>query len=229
VKKTNILLPSWDPQHVEASKASEINQNTVKTIAIISSKGGTGKSTIAVNLLVAAHLSGQRCQVIDLDQQGSATEWADKRSSETLEVVETNPKRLSKILDRARETGIELAILETPGQTTADFFEVADLVIIPTSPSGFDVNAIAITLTMAANSPAKYGVIFNRIRPQSNAEKLEGELRAEGVTVGPSLCLRKDFEISAEGRGVLEINPKGAAAKEIGELYEWAMGELERG
>ncbi len=198
----------------------------MKVVSIISSKGGTGKTTVAVNLLVAAHQKGKKCLAIDLDAQGSATEWADSRGREHLEVVETNPKRLSKVLERVRQEGYELVFLDTPGQATAEFFEVSDLIIIPTGPGGFDVKAIASTVGMAANSEVQYAVVFNRIRPQVNAMKLEEELRSEGVMVGPSLSYRKDFETSADGRGVLEIAPKGAAAKEIQKLYVWMMEVL---
>jgi chromosome partitioning protein len=48
-------------------------------LAIVSQKGGVGKSTIAVHLAAEAHTQGQRVLLLDLDPQGSAMEWANRR------------------------------------------------------------------------------------------------------------------------------------------------------
>jgi chromosome partitioning protein len=43
-------------------------------------KGGKGKTTIGVNIAAAAHLSGRRTLVLDLDRQGSALDWYSARA-----------------------------------------------------------------------------------------------------------------------------------------------------
>jgi chromosome partitioning protein len=48
---------------------------TARTIAIWHEKGGTGKSTTAVNLASALAARGRRVLVVDLDPQGTATDW----------------------------------------------------------------------------------------------------------------------------------------------------------
>ncbi len=68
----------------------------VRTIAVISQKGGTGKSTIAIHLAVAAHLAGHRCAVVDLDPQASARKWGDKREADGPEVVGEAPCRTAQ-------------------------------------------------------------------------------------------------------------------------------------
>ena len=47
----------------------------MKTVALLSQKGGTGKTTIATNLCVAAEREGHTTAFIDLDPQASATRW----------------------------------------------------------------------------------------------------------------------------------------------------------
>jgi Mrp family chromosome partitioning ATPase len=54
---------------------------TMKTVAIISQKGGAGKTTVAIHLAVAAEQHGLRTAVFDLDPQASATSWADRRKT----------------------------------------------------------------------------------------------------------------------------------------------------
>ena len=47
----------------------------MKTVAILSQKGGTGKTTLAVHLAVAAERRDVPVAVLDLDPQASAAEW----------------------------------------------------------------------------------------------------------------------------------------------------------
>ena len=51
-------------------------------IAVLSQKGGAGKTTIAVNLAVYAALQGASVAILDIDPQASASSWADLRESD---------------------------------------------------------------------------------------------------------------------------------------------------
>lgn len=55
----------------------------MRTIAITNNKGGSGKTTTTVNLAAAFAERGLRVLVVDLDPQGSATEWLGGRPTET--------------------------------------------------------------------------------------------------------------------------------------------------
>src|SRR5512144_884326 len=59
----------------------------MQTIAIISQKGGAGKTTLAVHLAVYAEQSGLTTAVIDLDPQATAAKWGDRREETPPEVI----------------------------------------------------------------------------------------------------------------------------------------------
>ena len=80
----------------------------MRTIAIISQKGGAGKTTLAVHLAVCAEQSGLTTAVIDLDPQATAAKWGDRREETPPEVISAQAARLAQLLTTAREGGADL-------------------------------------------------------------------------------------------------------------------------
>ena len=95
-------------------------------IAAISQKGGSGKTTLAVNLAVAADLAGHAAIVVDLDPQGSAALWGEIRQARLPVVVPARAGDLEDVLERA-----------------------ADLVVIPCRPSIFDLHSVETSFRLA--------------------------------------------------------------------------------
>lgn len=63
----------------------------MKAVAVLSEKGGAGKTTVTVNVGVAGVLAGLDVAIIDLDPQTSAADWADERGSEPEAVAIPRP------------------------------------------------------------------------------------------------------------------------------------------
>ena len=78
----------------------------MKTLAVLSRKGGTGKTTLALHLSVAAVQAGLTTLLVDLDPQASAVSWSDRRESETPVVISAHAARLPDLLQRAAENGV---------------------------------------------------------------------------------------------------------------------------
>jgi chromosome partitioning protein len=121
-------------------------------IAVLSQKGGAGKTTLATNLAAIAHLAGLRTLVIDCDRQGSALDWYAARSDGSalagLAVVRAD-KALSRPKFLALTTGYDVVLLDGPprlGDVTTAAATAADVVLIPTRPGPLDVWAAAETL-----------------------------------------------------------------------------------
>jgi chromosome partitioning protein len=125
----------------------------MRTIAFVSQKGGSGKSTIASSLAVAAHETSDKVCVIDMDPQGSLTNWATIRASRDIDVVASGAARLPALLASLEGIGVTLAILDTPGAEGAAStaaIRVADLNIVPSRPSLFDLWATDTSPTTGA-------------------------------------------------------------------------------
>ena len=84
----------------------------VKTIAVISQKGGNGKTTLAIHLAALAAES-QKVMVMDLDPQGSALEWASRRGDRPPDITAAHPASLAKEIERGREDGYILTVIDT--------------------------------------------------------------------------------------------------------------------
>ena len=85
----------------------------MKTIAVVSQKGGSGKTTLALHLAVASAAAGRNTAVIDLDPQTSAANWVDRRKADLPVVLSAHARRLSHEMQRVRETGGEVLYLDT--------------------------------------------------------------------------------------------------------------------
>lgn len=84
----------------------------MKTIAIVSQKGGAGKTTLALHLATAAEAAGLPAAIIDLDPQASAAGWGDSRQGEAPVVVALPHTRLPQGLQAATDGGAELVVID---------------------------------------------------------------------------------------------------------------------
>jgi chromosome partitioning protein len=202
-------------------------QFNMKTIAIISQKGGAGKTTISVHLAVAAERLGLQTALFDLDPQASASSWSDKRNSPSPAVVSAQAARLPNLLEQAASQSADLVIIDSaPNADSASLAaaRAADLILIPCRPSAFDLNAIGTTLNLAALAGKPAFVVFNAVPPVGRmGEEAKQALKAGGVNVAdPVLHHLVAFSHSAnDGRTAQELDPGGKAAAEIGELFAW--------
>ncbi len=125
----------------------------MQIMAIASQKGGAGKTTLAGHIAVQAERVGAGpVALVDADPQGSLADWWNERASETPVFVHTSLMRLRSDVERLRDLGIELLIVDTPPAITSTISEVigiSDLVVIPTRPSPHDLRSVARTVDLA--------------------------------------------------------------------------------
>ena len=205
----------------------------MKTIAIVSQKGGVGKTTTAIELGFAAHLVGMAVAIVDLDPQGTAAKWGDRRETDGPSVIGGQASRLSIILETARENGADLAIIDTPPSAEAialQVVKVADYVLIPTRPGGFDIEAIQTTLEMSEYAKRPASVLINSVptnRQHLGNTTLAG-LKERGFSVAPVMWMERAAfaDLGADGIPVLEKDPNSKASQEVTELFKWLCQEV---
>ena len=205
----------------------------MKIIAIVSQKGGAGKTTLAVHLATAAVAAGHRAAIIDLDPQATATSWGDRRTAPEPEVISGQAVRLPALIAAAQGNGADFLVLDTApnaDQTASLAARAADLVLIPCRPSTFDLEAIATTLLLAKAASKPAFVVLNAVPPRSSIGKeAAAELVAQGAQVAvPQLSHRAAFTHGViDGRTAQEFEPQGKAAEEIEALYTWLCGLMD--
>ena len=204
----------------------------MKTLAILSRKGGTGKTTLAVNLSVAAERAGHSTILIDLDPQASAAKWNDNREGDAPVVVAAPASRLPEVLKKAEDAGATLAILDTaPHTETAalDAAGVAEMALIPCKPALIDLQAITSTINVIriANVPAR--IVFNAVPPRG--DRVDQARTAVAVldvpcapcAIGDRVAFMDSYNA---GLTVTEYEPRGKASHEINDLYAYISSEM---
>lgn len=204
------------------------------TIAIISQKGGAGKTTLALHLAAAAQASGRVALVIDTDPQATASQWAAWRQEAPPEVIDSPPPRLAAKIAAAKEQGAELIVIDTPPHADSAAraaVEAADLVLIPCRPSAFDLSAIQTTAKLVQLLRRPAFVVFTAGPPNAPRIYQEAGELVDGFGTPPCPMLLPDRaayrHASAEGRTVMESEPAGKAAEEVRELYKWTCRQLD--
>lgn len=200
----------------------------MRTVAILSQKGGTGKTTISLHLAVAAQQAGQAAVVIDLDPQASSAGWKDSRAGEEPVVISAPASRLQQALKAAESGGADLVIIDTAphsGDVALAAAEAADLVLIPCRPGILDLRAIGTTARVVKLAGKPAYVVLNTVPPR--ASNVLADARAavavHGLDVAPMALQQRAAYAHAltAGQTAQEYERGGKAAEEIGSLYRW--------
>lgn len=205
-------------------------------ISLTTQKGGTGKSTLATSLAVAAEQAGERVLAIDCDDQRTLTAWAQSRNGKA-PMVATLPRsdQLADLLLQAKER-FTVVILDTPGRDSAlthITMMAADLCLIPIRPTKADAHGNRPTVDAAIRSHRRFAFILNQCATtiyNPRAEQMAAGLTSLGVLAEPMIGQRVDYQDAyAAGQGVTEYAPSGRAASEIHALWQWVSNEVNHG
>ena len=202
----------------------------MRTLALVTQKGGAGKTTLAACLAVVAAEAGERVIALDLDPQGSLAAWGDDRTADA-PAVDSLPAekvaQLPQVLAALAKQGYTLAVLDCAGiasTATNLAIKAADLCLIPTRPTRLDIRATKPTVEALMGLKRPFFFILNQCPPStrgSRASEAAVGLQIMGALVEPKMCQRADFQDAlAAGQGVTEYAPSSKAAEEVRQLWQ---------
>ena len=191
------------------------------TLILHTPKGGSGKSTIARELAVAASAEMQ-VAMADLDPQGTTTGWYQRREAAAPALVKLDPSRPSSAL---AEAGVGLLVVDTPPGQPAfirDLLGRADVVLVPVRPTPDDLLATAPIAASLAAHP-RWAFVLSQVPPRTRllASALR-QLAALGRVAPVQFTFRADFPAaSISGQAAVEFT--GKAAEEGAELWRYVQ------
>jgi len=204
-------------------------------VALVGNKGGTGKTTLCVNL--AAVLSASAPTVIlDADPQGSSLQWRELADSASAVAVLDAVDDVDEVIEASHREH-EYLVIDCPPSVfayqTARVLALCDVALIPVQPSPLDIWATVhiedkVTEARQTNPGLRALLVINQLEPRTRLSRLMRDALAElSLPVAETAIRRRVAYRSSvlDGRTVVDTGKRGnAAAEEISQLIEEVLG-----
>lgn len=181
------------------------------TVSTVNPRGGTGKSTVAVHLAVAAYRDGYTVTLLDADPQGSALDW-QRRTPNGYDAPDAQRIGDRTLAAAIGQTDAQLAVVDSParlGEQTGRVLTNSDLALVPVRPSGLDLWGTAEFLDVLSDHvedglEAAFVASQKDVRTTLSGE-LEDVLSRKGLPLLDGLASRVAYARSmSEGQTVLD-------------------------
>jgi len=197
-------------------------------ILVANPKGGSGKTTLSVNLAGYLAASGERVALLDLDRQKSATQWLALRDAGLPEI---------RLLAEGHGKGDGWLVIDSPaglhGKNLEHALKLAHKVIVPVAPSLFDIRASQDFLAAlhaektVRRGRAFVGVVGMRVDARTRAGvTLEGFMAQQDLPVLAHLRNTQNYVNAAfEGKSLFDLPPH-LAERDVEQwqgLTDWLM------
>lgn len=197
-------------------------------IAVLNSKGGAGKSTLATNLARGLQLRGGRVLLVDTDPQGTTRDWREMQAedAELPTVVGIDRPTLHRDLPGVAHA-FDYVVVDGAAklqEMLASAVKVANLILLPVQPSAADIWAVSDLVDMIEarrqvtdGQPAAAFVISRQIIGTNLAAVVQDAVEKYGLPVLKARTAQRVAyaEALATGLTVLDTEPAGKAAHEI--------------
>jgi chromosome partitioning protein len=197
-------------------------------IVCANSKGGVGKSTIAVHVAVGLYDRGLKTALLDADKQRSSSQWiVEAEPQVTVRVADTAESCVLNVQELARSN--DFLICDAPGgleDLSRTLLLLADLAIFPISPSILDVRSVA-----GATEVHRYAQAINGGRPEGilvlNKMKTRDTLSRELRIDAPKLGLRVATCVVRELQAFRDAAQQGTVVGRFGRKALQAAADID--
>lgn len=209
----------------------------MRTIAVIARKGGSGKTTIATHLALAAFRRGQKVMLADADPQRSSAEALRMRQGPGPQVVETAGPKLFALKVAALRDGVDALVIDTPAGPETEVCHaivLADLSVVVVRPSYLDL-LMAVRTVDILHRLGRPGLIVLNQAPFARAgaepplvRKALEALRLLHTPIAPIIIRARMAyqEALSAGLSVEELAPPTPATEEVDQLWETVQARL---
>lgn len=221
--------------HKELMALAEKLGTGMAVLTVASGCEGAGKSTLAAHFAIQAQRAGVESVVMaDTAARGPLAAWWNRRSGAKPSLSSLGgAARVSEALDRLREMKHKLCVVNTPhtiDEKVEQLLEVSDLVVIPCRPSRDDLpraDQVAEVTHMLGRKSVF--VVSGATIGARMTGAIAVELAKHGTVSPVTIHRRRDFiEAMAQGRTVMELDPRSDSAREMEELWDYVYGVLKK-
>lgn len=204
-----------------------------KVVTVAQQKGGSGKTTLAVNLAVEFRRRGLRVALLDTDPQGSLGRWfmarRERLGEAGMDFSTASAWGVGYECEKLRKQA-DVVIVDTPPKVDADLrpaLREADLVLVPVAASMVDLWATDGVFDLIGREGRRAVIVLNRVKAGTRlGEEVAAAAAEVGGVAGASLGQRVVYaETLGQGLGACEA--RGLAASEVGKLADEVLGLLE--
>lgn len=210
-----------------------------RVITIAQQKGGSGKTTLAAHLAVAAAAGddGRRVAILDIDPQGSLGRWYITRQERHGDRVvplgfRTASAWGARYEARTLAADHDLVIIDTPPKMGIDgrpAVDAADLVVVPVTPSPVDLWATEPTVELAQGEGKPCLLVMNRVSGRARlTARMAEEIAALSLPVAEATIAARVGFAAAMGEGLTapETARSAKAAAEVEAVFAEVMAAL---
>jgi chromosome partitioning protein len=197
-------------------------------IAVVNSKGGVGKTTLAAALAVRAARDSKLVAMVDLDPQKSLVEWWKRRGRTENPTIFEGVEAAADAVERADMAGYEWCFLDGPPAfltVLEEMVSAADFTLIPVKPSVVDLLATEDAVVLARDAGAPFLCAFNDVGVQERVvEKAREVLSTNDIPIADTQIVHRVSHITGmnAGKSAAEVNGgrDTKAAEEIDRLWQ---------
>lgn len=203
-------------------------------ISFVTQKGGSGKTTLAINCAVTAWQTKGKVLLLDMDAQATAETWYKVRADEAPQVIRIKPGELDKALEYARGERFDRVLIDTPGRDepgATAAIKAANFCVIPCRPSPADITATPVTIETVRRLEKPAAFVLTQTPARSfRVRDAENALKVFGVVCPVQIVSRTVYQdAQGSGLGVTEFEPNGKAADETKALWNWIVKTQKKG